>query len=69
MPNLDQNTITHAVLERLGNTPDPRLKLIMESLVRHLHAFAHEVQLTEEEWFKGVQFLTDVGHTCTGTRQ
>ena len=69
MQNLDQATITQAVLERHANTPDPRLKQIMESLIRHMHAFAQEVRLTEEEWFKGVQFLTDVGHKCTDTRQ
>ena len=37
MRNLNQDTITEAVLARLANTPDPRLKEIMGSLVRHLH--------------------------------
>lgn len=69
MQNLNQDNITQAVLERLANTPDPRLKQIMASLVRYLHAFARDVRLTEDEWFKGVQFLTDVGHKCSDTRQ
>ena len=69
MRNLNQDNITQAVLARLADTPDPRLKEIMTSLVQHLHAFAREVKLTEEEWFKGIAFLTDTGHMCTGTRQ
>jgi hydroxyquinol 1,2-dioxygenase len=38
MRNFNELTITEAVLQRLANTPDPRLKLISEALVRHLHA-------------------------------
>jgi hydroxyquinol 1,2-dioxygenase len=67
--NLDETTITDAVVEQLANTPDPRLKQIMTSLVRHLHAFAREVHLTEDEWFQGIAFLTRSGHMCTDKRQ
>lgn len=69
MRNLDQNTITEAVLARHANTQDPRLKKIMSSLVTHLHAFAREVELTEEEWFKGIEFLTRCGHITDEKRQ
>jgi hydroxyquinol 1,2-dioxygenase len=69
MRNLNQNNITDAVLASFANTPDPRLKEIISSLIKHLHAFARDVKLTEEEWFKGIQYLTDTGHKCTGTRQ
>lgn len=69
MQNFNRMNITQAVLERLANTPDPRLKQIMQALVQHMHAFAQEVHLTEDEWFKGVQFLTEVGQKCTSTRQ
>ena len=69
MRNLNQDTITQAVIARLSNTPDARLKEIMTSLVQHLHAFAREVKLTEEEWFKGIQFLTETGHMCDDKRQ
>ena len=69
MRNLNQHTITDAVLERQDNTADPRLKEIMTSLVRHLHDFAREVQLTEEEWFKGIEFLTRCGHITDDKRQ
>ncbi|MBP7567335.1 MAG: intradiol ring-cleavage dioxygenase [Burkholderiaceae bacterium] len=69
MRNLTQDTITQAVLGRLAQTPDPRLKEIMTSLVQHLHAFAREVRLTEDEWFKGIEFLTACGHKTDDKRQ
>jgi hydroxyquinol 1,2-dioxygenase len=69
MRNLNQDTITQAVLERFADTPDPRLKEIMNGLVRHLHAFAREVKLTEAEWFAGIEFLTRVGHMSGDKRQ
>jgi hydroxyquinol 1,2-dioxygenase len=69
MENLNANHITESVLERLANTPDPRLKEIMLSLVRHLHGFAREVQLTEAEWLKGIEFLTQTGHITNAQRQ
>ena len=43
---IDENTITDAALEQMSATPNPRLKEIMASLVRHLHDFAREVDLT-----------------------
>lgn len=69
MRNLNENTITQAVIERNNTTDNPRLKEIMTSLVQHLHAFAREIQLTEEEWEFGIKFLTDVGQICTDKRQ
>ena len=41
----------------------------MTSLITHLHDFVREVQLTESEWLTAIQFLTDVGQTCTDKRQ
>jgi hydroxyquinol 1,2-dioxygenase len=69
MENLNANHITESVLERLANTPDPRLKEIMLSLVRYLHGFAREVKLTEAEWLKGIEFLTQTGHITNAQRQ
>lgn len=69
MRNLTQDTITQAVIARFAETPDARLKEIMTSLVQHLHAFAREVKLTEEEWFRGIDFLTRVGHITDDQRQ
>src|SRR5215475_1699318 len=62
-------TITDAVIEQMSSTTDPRLKEIMACAVRHLHAFAREVNLTPAEWIKGIEFMTEVGQTCTPARQ
>ena len=67
--NLNQDTITQAVIARFAQTPDPRLKEIMTSLVQHLHAFAREVRLTESEWLQGIEFLTATGQKCDDKRQ
>jgi hydroxyquinol 1,2-dioxygenase len=69
MTAVDQNTITDVALEQMSATPDPRFKQIMDSLVRHLHSFAREVDLKPEEWLEGIKFLTAVGQTCTPIRQ
>jgi catechol 1,2-dioxygenase len=61
--------ITERVLRSLSGTADPRLKTVMGSLVRHLHACIREVELTEEEWWQAIQFLTRVGQTCDERRQ
>lgn len=58
-----------AVNTRMGEDIDPRLKAIMAYLVKHLHAFAKEVQLTQEEWEAGIDFLTRTGQLCSGERQ
>ena len=69
MRELDASNITEEVLGRLDRCPDPRLKQIMSSLVRHLHAFVKDVQVTEQEWTNAIQFLTRTGHMCSDTRQ
>src|SRR6478752_6298853 len=69
MRNLTQDNITQAVIARLAQTPDPRLKEILTSLVQHLHAFAREVKLTEGEWMQGIEYLTRVGHITDDQRQ
>lgn len=66
---VDEQSITEIALEQMSGTPSPRLKQIMESLVRHLHEFAREVDLKPEEWLEGIGFLTRVGQTCTPLRQ
>ncbi|HEY3849211.1 MAG TPA: dioxygenase [Acetobacteraceae bacterium] len=69
MQDLDEFTATDAALAQLAATPNQRLKEIGDAAVRHLHAFAREVNLTPEEWLAGIQFLTDVGKACTPVRQ
>jgi hydroxyquinol 1,2-dioxygenase len=67
--DLEGNDLTDAVVASFDGSKDPRTKTVMGALVRHLHAFAREVELTEEEWFSAIDFLTRTGQLSTGTRQ
>ena len=67
--NLADADLTKAVEASFDSTPDPRLREVMQSLVRHLHAFASEVELTEDEWFAAIDFLTRTGHITDDKRQ
>lgn len=67
--NKTEDDITAEVLARFAATPDPRLRQIMLSLIGHLHAFVKEVQLTEAEWFKAIEILTEAGKMCSDRRQ
>ncbi|MBE7469375.1 MAG: hydroxyquinol 1,2-dioxygenase [Anaerolineae bacterium] len=69
MRNLTEENVTEAVINTFANTENPRVKEILTSLVKHLHAFVREVELTEEEWMYGIQFLTRAGHMCDDKRQ
>ncbi|HUK02592.1 MAG TPA: intradiol ring-cleavage dioxygenase [Steroidobacteraceae bacterium] len=69
MADLNENTITQAVIERMSECKDPRFKQVMTSLITHLHDFIRDVKLTEEEWIQGIQFLTAVGKAVTDKRQ
>jgi len=66
---MTEEEITQEVVRRLEATPNPRLREVMQALVRHLHAFAKEVRLTDDEWMRGVQFLTATGHITDNVRQ
>src|ERR1700722_13334533 len=63
------NDLTEDVLRAYAETPDPRARELLTSLIRHLHAFASETRLTTQEWMAGLQFLTAVGQKCDDERQ
>ena len=67
--NLSDELLTQVVLESFENAGSPRIKEVLQSLVKHLHAFAVDVQLTEEEWAYGIDFLTRTGHITDDKRQ
>ncbi len=67
--NFSEKTLTAEVLKRVGKAPDARTRKLIQSLVKHLHAFVREVRPTQEEWFQGIQFLTSTGHMCDDKRQ
>jgi hydroxyquinol 1,2-dioxygenase len=64
-----EQELTDRVLASFENTPDERLKQLMQALTKHLHAFVREVRLTEAEWEKSIEFLTAVGHITDERRQ
>jgi len=69
MRNVDEHTITEAVLERVCQAPGARARAIGEALVRHLHAFVREIEPTQAEWQAAIGFLTRAGAFCSDTRQ
>ena len=58
-----------AVIESFAGTPDERLRTILDSLVRHLHAAVREVEPSIAEWERAIEFLTATGQKCTDVRQ
>lgn len=68
MRNVTQDSITDAFLGYLGEDVDPRLAQIMESLAKHLHAFALETKLTHDEWTTGLDILRRAGSITTPER-
>lgn len=60
--------ITQQVVDSFGPNTDPRFRVIMTSLIRHLHDFAREVNLQYDEWMTGVRFMNSVGQASTPIR-
>jgi hydroxyquinol 1,2-dioxygenase len=58
-----------AVIESFARTPDERLRTILDSLVRHLHAAVREVEPSIAEWERAIEFLTATGQKCDDVRQ
>ena len=61
LPSSNPQALLDAVLAANAGTPDPRLKQILDSAIRHLHAFALEVDLTPGELQAGLDFLVAIG--------
>lgn len=61
-------TFTQTVIDTMGPNVTPRNRQIFTSLIRHLHDFAREVELSTDEWLAGVQFINDVGQIYSPTR-
>ncbi|MEV2229481.1 intradiol ring-cleavage dioxygenase [Streptomyces phaeochromogenes] len=64
-----ETAVTEEAVGSLGAGTDPRLRELLTGLIRHLHDFARETRLTQEEWERAIGFLTATGQTCTDTRQ
>ena len=64
-----EQTLVDTVVASFDACEDPRLKEVMVSLTRHLHAFIRDVRLTEDEWTAAIEFLTKAGHITDDVRQ
>ena len=69
MRKLTEENLTDAVLAKLEGAQDARFRQIMQSLIRHVHAFVRETGLTQQEWLAGIRFLTATGKKCDDKRQ
>jgi len=56
-----EDQVTEAVLSETRRIVDPRLRQIIQSLIRHLHGFAREVRLTEQEFNAAINEVTALG--------
>lgn len=69
MQLVTEENITDLAVERWATAHDPRLGELMTALVRHLHAFAREVRLTEAEWMAAIQWLNRAGQISDEKRE
>ena len=69
MPYVTEQNLTDVALERWKDIPDPRLRQIMQSLIKHLHGFVRDIEPTEAEWAVAIDWLTRTGQMCSQKRQ
>ena len=69
MRDLTQDNVTEAVLDKIGDNTEPRVREIMEALVRHAHDFIREVNLTSDELLYGARFIQAVGQISDDKRE
>lgn len=69
MPYATEENLTDLALKQWEACHSPRLRQIMQSLVKHLHGFVREVDVTEQEWLTAVDWLARTGKLCTEKRQ
>src|SRR5260370_19434654 len=62
-----EEEVTGGVLSEIARAGDPRFREIMSSLVRHLHAFAREVKLTEAEFQAAASYIVAIGQKSSET--
>jgi hydroxyquinol 1,2-dioxygenase len=69
MPYVTEDNLTDIALERWKDIPDPRLRLVMQSLIKHLHGFVRDIEPTQAEWATAIDWLTRTGKLCSQKRQ
>ncbi len=68
MTNVTKDTLTDAVLATIADDTDPRFRKIMTALIRHMHGFVKDVDLSQEEWLAAIEFLYQTGKKTTRNR-
>ncbi|MFD7282818.1 maleylacetate reductase and hydroxyquinol 1,2-dioxygenase domain-containing protein [Streptomyces sp. NPDC059862] len=61
--------LTERVVASFAQAPDGRVRTLLTGLVRHLHSFVAEQDVTDAEWSHAIDFLTRTGQLCGPTRQ
>lgn len=69
MTQFNETDLTAAVVDSFKDTPNPRVKFLLQELTKSLHAFVQKTDLTFEEWEFAIDFLTRTGQKCTPIRQ
>ena len=69
MSQFNETELTAAVVDSFAKTPNPRLKFLLEELVKSLHDYVRKTDLTFDEWSYAIDFLTRTGQKCTPIRQ
>ena len=69
MAYVTEDNLTDVALERWKDIPDPRLRQIMQSLIKHLHGFVRDIEPTQAEWAAAIDWLTRTGKLCSQKRQ
>jgi hydroxyquinol 1,2-dioxygenase len=69
MPYVTEKNLTDVALARWSDIPDPRLRQIMQSLIKHVHGFVREIEPTQAEWATAIDWLTRTGQLCSQKRQ
>src|SRR6266849_8703559 len=63
-----EENLTNLALKRWEACHSPRLRQIMQSLIKHMHGFVREVDLTESEWLMAANWLAKTGQFTSEKR-
>lgn len=69
MQLVTEDNITELAQQRWATAKDPRTAQLITALVKHLHDFAREVRLTEDEWMAAIGWLTATGQISDDKRE
>jgi len=69
MPYVTEDNLTDVALARWKDIPDPRLRQVMQSLIKHVHGFVRDIEPTQAEWATAIDWLTRTGKLCSEKRQ